>query len=99
MPRGPCQGYPIAADPLPEVIPHDRAPRRDHMSPFGGGRFLIAPMTCFANAVPGELGFDGSPLTFVPRPFKRTSKASSCKANAASAHLRLISSSARWLSR
>src|ERR1700730_22618 len=95
----PCQEYPIAADPLPDVIPHDRPPRRDHLSQFGGGRFFIVPTTCFANAVPGETGFDDSPLIFVPRTLRRRLDAASGRANVASANLRLFSSSARWSSR
>ncbi len=36
IPRGPCQGYPVAADPLPEVIPHDRAPFAEIICPSLG---------------------------------------------------------------
>ena len=67
------------------MVPRDRALRRDHLSSLRAGRFFIAPITCFANAASPETGFDGSPFVFVRRPFKRNSKASSCKANVASA--------------
>jgi hypothetical protein len=99
MPRGACRACSTAADPLPEVaqmVSHDRALRRDQLSSLWAGRFFIAPMTGFANAASPETGFDGSPFVFVRRPFKRNSKVSSCKANVASANLRLFSSSARW---